>query len=213
MWDKLGAVFDMENPLMRALAVVADLIVLNFLTILCMVPVVTAGASLTARNDVLQHIARREEGYIVRSFFASFKSNLKQGSIMGLLFMIPAGLLLLEYDVIRAIPALHIPILYAMLILAGSIVLACGIYAFHLLARFENTIPGTIKNALMLSLGYLPRTIGMIAAYAAFWAVIAAFYMYLFPVIILFGATLPAYICTLLMGPALKGEATADIEK
>ena len=44
----------------------------------------------------------------------------------------------------------------------------------------------------------------MVVTYVGFWAVIASFYMYLFPVIILFGATLPAYICTLLMGPALK---------
>ena len=204
MWDKLGSVFDMENPLMRALAVVADLILLNFLTIIGMIPVVTAGASLTARNDVLQHIVRKEEGYIARSFFASYKSNLKQGSIMGLIFAVPAGLLILEYDVIRAIPELHMPIFYAMLLLAGGIVLACGIYAFHLLARFENTIVGTIKNALMLSFGYLPRTVGMIAAYVGFWAVVIAFYMYLFPVIILFATTLPAYICTLLIGPALK---------
>ena len=204
MWDKLGSVFDMVNPLMRALAVVADLILLNFLTIIGMIPVVTAGASLTARNDVLQHIVRKEEGYIARSFFASYKSNLKQGSIMGMIFAVPAGLLILEYDVIRAIPELHMPIFYAMLLLAGGIVLACGIYAFHLLARFENTIVGTIKNALMLSFGYLPRTVGMIAAYVGFWAVVIAFYMYLFPVIILFATTLPAYICTLLIGPALK---------
>lgn len=204
MWDKLGSVFDMENPLMRALSVVADLIVLNFLTILGMLPVVTAGASFTARNDVLQHIVRKEEGYIARSFFSSFKSNLKQGSLMGILFVIPAGLLILEYDVIRAVPAFHSPVFYAMLILAGSIVLACGIYAFQLLARFENTISGTIRNALMLSIGYLPRTLGMLIVYAGFWAVVIAFYMYLFPVIILFGATLPAYICTLLMAPALQ---------
>ena len=204
MWDKLGSFFDMENPLMRALSVVADLIVLNFLTVLGMIPVVTAGASLTARNDVLQHIVRREEGYIARSFFASYKRNLRQGSMMGILFMVPAGLLILEYDVIRAVPALHMPVLYAMLILAGGIVLACGIYAFQLLARFENTVFGTIKNALMLALGYLPRTFGMVVVYAGFWAVVIAFYMYLFPVIILFGASLPAYVCTLLMSPALK---------
>ena len=138
MWDKLGAVFDMENPLMRALSVVADLILLNFLTILGMLPVVTAGASFTARNDVLQHIVRREEGYIARSFFASYKSNLKQGSLMGLLFMVPAALLILEYDLIRAVPEFHMPVFYAMLILAGGIVLACGIYSFQLLFSVLN---------------------------------------------------------------------------
>ena len=204
MWDKLSSVFDMENPLMRALSVVADLILLNFLTILCMLPVITAGAAFTARNDVLQHIVRKEESYIVRSFFRSFKSNLKQGSIMGLLFMVPLGLLALEFLFIRSVPALHMTLLYAMLIFAGALVFACGIYAFHLLARYENTIGGTVKNALLLSLASFPRTLCMLASYALFWAAVLIFAMYLFPVILLFGATLPAYICALLIEPVFR---------
>ena len=40
----------MENPVMRALSTTADLIMLNLLTILCCLPVVTVGAALTALN-------------------------------------------------------------------------------------------------------------------------------------------------------------------
>ena len=42
--------FDMDNPLMQALGILADLMVLNLLTIVCSLPVLTAGAALTALN-------------------------------------------------------------------------------------------------------------------------------------------------------------------
>ena len=45
MWNRI---FDMENPLMRTLGAICDLLVLNLLTLLCSLPVVTAGAAITA---------------------------------------------------------------------------------------------------------------------------------------------------------------------
>ena len=54
-------IFDMDNPLMQALSVAADLIALNILALLCCLPVITAGAGLTAMNDLTIHMARQEE--------------------------------------------------------------------------------------------------------------------------------------------------------
>ena len=69
----------MDSPFMRFLSVLADLMILNFLTILCCIPVVTAGASFTAMHYVLIKMVRNEEGYIAKSFFHAFKQNLGQG--------------------------------------------------------------------------------------------------------------------------------------
>ena len=56
----LEKIFDMENPLMRALSVVADLIILNVLFVICSIPVITWGASFAALNDVVWHLVRNE---------------------------------------------------------------------------------------------------------------------------------------------------------
>ena len=40
--------FDMNNPVMRTLSTLADIVVLNLLTLLCALPVITGGAALTA---------------------------------------------------------------------------------------------------------------------------------------------------------------------
>ncbi|MCM1144516.1 MAG: hypothetical protein NC407_07380 [Lachnoclostridium sp.] len=39
--------FALDSPLMRILNRVADLMILNFLMIICCIPVITAGASFT----------------------------------------------------------------------------------------------------------------------------------------------------------------------
>ena len=44
----LRGLFDLDNPLMRFLSKVADLLVLNLLFLVCSIPVFTIGASMTA---------------------------------------------------------------------------------------------------------------------------------------------------------------------
>ena len=68
--------FDANNPLMRFLSWLVDLVIINVLTIVCAVPIVTAGASFTAMNYVLLHKARDNETYIGKMFFHSFRDNL-----------------------------------------------------------------------------------------------------------------------------------------
>ena len=56
--------FDLDSPLTQALNKVADLLWLNVLTMICCIPVVTAGASLTALHYMALKMARNEECYL-----------------------------------------------------------------------------------------------------------------------------------------------------
>ena len=73
----LKKLFDMDNPVMQALSTAADLLVLNMLTLLCCLPVVTAGAALTALHDVVYKIVLHEETYPYRMFFPAFRAILR----------------------------------------------------------------------------------------------------------------------------------------
>ena len=68
---------------MRTLSVVADLIVLNLLTILCCLPVVTIGASLTALNATVMKILRSEETAPAKDFFGPFGKISKRAQPWG----------------------------------------------------------------------------------------------------------------------------------
>ena len=77
------------------------------------------------------------------------------------------------------------------------------LYAFPLLARFSNTVLGTLRNAAVLTVASFPRTIGMAVAMIAFPLVVLLFKPIL-PLLVLLGFTGPAYICALLYSPVFK---------
>ena len=50
--------FNMDGPVMRGLTRVFDLVLLNLLTVLCSIPLITIGASLAAMHSVLLKMVR-----------------------------------------------------------------------------------------------------------------------------------------------------------
>ena len=193
-------IFDMENPVMRALAVACDLLLLNLLALLCCVPVITAGASITALNDLTIRIVRQEDEYIVRPFFRSFADNFRKATLLWLLVLLAAALLGVDYlAALSYIPALR--------------VFAVALYAFALLARYETSLRATVRNAAALSVAYFPRTLGMLAATVLFWALCLRFYQIGAPLLLLFGLALPCYLnATLLNGVFRKLDENAPPE-
>ena len=67
-----------------------------------------------------------------------------------------------------------------------------AMYIFPVLARFENSIRNTIKNAAFIAIGNLPKTILMAILYAL-PLVIVYFSSYAVLFVFLFGISVPAY--------------------
>ena len=187
--------FDMDNPVMRALSVAADLLILNILTVICSLPIITMGAAFTAMNDVCIRIVRGEEGYIFKGFFRSFASNFKKGTLLGLVLI--ACALFLYYDYFAALT--YIPQMRFGILAMAVILFAVCQYAFALLARYENTFGAMLKNAAALTVGYFPRTLIMVVFAVALWLLSLRFPQVGGPVLIMFGFSVPCYINALLL--------------
>ena len=71
-------VFDINGKFFKTLTKAGDFIILTLLAMVCSIPVITIGASLTAVFYAALKMARDEEGYVWKEFFKSFKQNLKQ---------------------------------------------------------------------------------------------------------------------------------------
>ena len=187
--------FDMENPFWQGLSIVADMMILNLLTLVCSIPVITFGVAFTAMNRVVQRIIRQEEGSIAKDFGRAFRQNLKKGILFGLILLIAAGLLYLDY--LSALT--YAPIFRYGIAALSVLVLAVAIYTFALLARYENSLGRTIKNAVMLAIAYFPQTLAMVVFTMAFWLLGAHYYRIGAPVLFLFGFSLPCYVSVILM--------------
>lgn len=195
--------FDLDSPVMRFLTKVADLMILNLLTVLCCIPVITAGAALTALHYVLLKMARNEEGYIARSFFKSFRQNFKQATIIWLFFLafiivFIGDIMIFNYSSMKFPTALKV-VLFAVTLL----VMMVAVYVFPVLSRFDNTIFNTFKNALFMSILSLPKTILMLILYVVPIAVLY-FVPIAVPLVFLFGMSVPAYFAAMLYSGTFK---------
>ena len=137
---------------MRAIGHVGDLALINILFLLCSIPVFTLGASAAALNTVLFPMIRGEEKQIVRTFFAAFKRNLRQGALLTLLFLVIGAGLYLDLRVTQANPAAVPFVLRIGMGLLGLFAALTMPVSFALLARFDNTIGNTLKNAFVLAI-------------------------------------------------------------
>lgn len=182
----------MDSPVMRFLNRVADLLILNIIMIFCCIPVITAGAAYTALHYVLLKMVRDREGYLIRGFFKSFAANFKQATLIWLLILLVTAvyvgdILIFNYSGIVFPRAVVIAVRAIAIVLLMILV-----YVFPLLARFDNSIKNTLKNALILAFANLPKTI-MMMAYYALPLTICYLSDYAFVFVLMFGFSVPAY--------------------
>ena len=123
---------------------------------------------MTALYTVCFRLGTEREQGTVKSYLTAFKDNFKQSTILWLIILLIMVTAFLNTLVFYLMPA---PMRYTFIIFAILFILSCFIfsYAFPLLSQFENKNMAIFKNSLVMGLGYLPRTIIMVALNALPW--------------------------------------------
>ncbi len=157
-------IFNPDSPIMRFLSRLFDLIILNALFIVCCLPVVTIGASITAMYSITLKMVQNEECYIVKAFLGSFKKNFKAATLLWIpIFFI--GIFFYAvfkgYDYVIAQNLLDESFYFLRYPIVCLCIALCSgyLYLFPLLSFYETSTKQLVKNAFLLSLGHLPTTI------------------------------------------------------
>ena len=194
-------VFNFEGPLFSGLSKMADLLWLNILFIVCSLPIFTIGASVTALYYVTLKMARDEEGYITKSFFKSFRQNFKQGTGIWLILLAIGFVLIFDLRfVTNEAYAVMIPseaiknVLMVSTMAIGVIWTFVYIYVFPILAKFDNTVKNTMRNAFFMSIRHLPKTLLMVVIYLIPLVLMYFFNAAIVLVFIMF--SMEAYFCS-----------------
>ena len=167
---------NLDSPVLDYVNTLLSYIVLNLLFILCCIPVITIGPAVAALYAVMLREARREYGYLYRSFLRAFREIFFQALGMSLFFV--AFLLFISFSMVfwysygGALPmAASVLLAVLMLVTLGS-----GLYGFTHLARFQNTVRQTVRNAFGMTVAHAGYTVLLIGIEAA-----AAALFYFFP--------------------------------
>lgn len=184
---------DIDSPFMQVMGKVADLMILNLLTIVCCIPIITAGAAFTAMHYQVLKIVRNEECYVVKGYFKAFRENFVQSTVIWLIMLLIALILAGDFYVMfNSDTEFHV-IFKAIMGAISIFAVFTLLYVFPIQAKFANTVFRTIKNALAMSILLAPKSVLMLVLYLIPIA-LAGFFPSIFPLVFLFGMTLPAFL-------------------
>lgn len=155
-------IFDDNHIIGHILRICADLLWINILTLLCCLPVITIGASLTAMHAQIYHLKHEEDRSITSDFFKTFTSNFKQATLIWIIYLV--------YGIIISFSIYFIQNRYTVLptfdfivIIIVSLIVFCSFnWVFILQFRYQNSVFATIRNSIIISFTNLGHTLAMI---------------------------------------------------
>ena len=201
-----------DSPLMIFLSNLTDIIVLNVLCFICCLPVITIGPSVTAMHYITLKIARDEEIYVLRDYFKAFKENFKQSIIAWMVFLVITAVFFVDYLILKDMGLENTKVF--LMIIGAIYLLVCFtmMYVFPLMARFENSLKQTVKNAFFMSILYIFKTVIMAVIYAIPFVLLPLHYNVLM-VFLLVGLSGPAYFNSFIWKSIFKKYEPEKVEE
>jgi uncharacterized membrane protein YesL len=133
---------------------IGDIIFLNILFIIFSIPVVTAGASLTAMEYTFMKQLKENDIPLFRTFFNSFKENFRQATVSWLILLIMWLIIAVDFH------AVYKPFSYCFL-LVGFVLGFMSVYLFPVIGAFKNTLKNLWIQSFFLAAKNIPFTLLM----------------------------------------------------
>ena len=154
--------FVIDSPVMRFLGRIGDIIILNLIFVVTALPVITVGTALSALYTVAMKLARGEDPSVLREYMRAFRRNMKPATICWLIMAAAGALIFLDFRLAGAFGGTLYTVVRLLLAMIFGVWMLTFLYLFPYIARFENTVFHSVKNALFLSAAHLPSTVMML---------------------------------------------------
>ncbi len=147
-----------DNKFFNAVGKLVDCVWLSILWVICCIPVFTIGASSSALYYSVHKSIRGNRGYTTSNFFSAFKNNFKQATLSGLVWLFVVLVLTGDIAITRQVlqKGSSMGMFFYFFLVLMAMVIGWGCYLFAYIARFENNVKATLKNAVLLELRHLP---------------------------------------------------------
>jgi len=209
----LKSVGDAKTPL-KFLAFSSILnAVLDLIFLLCCIPVFTIGAASTAMYTVI--FDKENESSQVGRFFRAFIANFKTSTKAWLVCMVVFGVLAVDLLWLNNLEifgqAVFRFIIWGFIIYA----FAAQMYLFPLLSKYDAPLKNTLKNSMLLCLGFFPSTLVMLiinlAPVLLFFMNIELFFRGL-PLIVMFWFAITAHLDAIMLRSIFRKVENANEE-
>lgn len=154
--------FVIDSPVMRFLGRIGDIIILNLIFVVTSLPIITIGTALSALYTVAMELVREEDPSVLREYIKAFRRNIKSATISWLVMAVTGLFLFLDFRLVNVFNGTVYTVIRLLLAMILGTWILIFLYLFPYIARFENTVFHSIKNALFLSAAHIPSTVMML---------------------------------------------------
>jgi len=161
----MGRFFNPDNWFWRGFGRLADYFLLSFCWFLTSAPIITVGTASIALYDTVAHCVRGNEGNMFKRYFTTFKRELKRGIALTVLWAVICFLLNAGYQVIVQMSGGSTGWTIFSIVYFVTLLIPLGIlcWLIALESRFTYSFKDLHRTAFAFTLGYLPRTLVIVA--------------------------------------------------
>lgn len=149
-----------DSPVMTTISKITDIFILSLLWFICCIPIITIGAATTALYYSSVKAIKKNKGYVIKSFFHSFRMNFIPATLLWLVFLL-VGILLYGCFIFTAVlsdKSLQFFMLCFYMFLF-FLFLGVGCYAFPVLSKCSMDNMSILRFSLGLVIRHFPSTI------------------------------------------------------
>lgn len=148
-----------DNIVVIALNRIGDIIIANLLFLLCSIPLVTIGPSLTALYHCMLRIVKGNEDKVTKTFFRALRQNFVQSLIAWLALVSVGVILFLNTHFLLQNTSEAGKIFYYLSGLVLALLVIIALYIFPVIAAFSNTLKNLVKNSVIFAFMHIPSTL------------------------------------------------------
>ena len=143
---------DINNPIIRFLIALFDIMALSVLWTVFSLPIVTMGAASAALYSAAYTHVRRGDDYLWNSFWTAFKENFRRSTLCWLVALAVLGLLIGDALILRSLvlQGYSMGWMYGVTLALLVLVLTWTVYLAAYAARFDGTVREVLRFSLML---------------------------------------------------------------
>lgn len=164
-------IFQFDNDMLEKISRITDYAILNILSLIFSLPLITVGTAVSAKYYVAMKFHRREEPTVLKPFLKAFKENLPTGTVLSVLCEIIGLSFLMSWLMIRSSEkgSVPLPVMISFTIISILFLMIC-FCIFPFFARYDLRVIEIIKSVAffaMANAGWI--LIGLLLEVVTYW--------------------------------------------
>ncbi len=188
------SLFDPENSFWSFLNRIYNLAFAGLLWFLTSLPLITIGASTTALYSYAFAVTGQRDGYVARTFFASFRKKFAKATVVWIGMLCIFGFLLFDAYLASTGDTLVSKCMVFLILAVALIASMIAVHAFPFLSQWDLPYKEMVSSIFLVGVGALPISLTLLVVNLVFFLLI-----YAFPPAALFAQGFVAALCALFL--------------